>query len=923
LYVFVIPQELLMRHIAFIVAFLIAATLYAAGLGSDDYLQGLDSLANKRWKDAAAAFGKAAQADDENANYHAAYAIASMMSGDTQTAQSEFDRSMRLDPQNQTTRLWAAAFYRMIGNATHAGQIYSTSDYEGTVQEAADRINELRYQKFPPQEVQERHNTLINFALNYAKQIEGSNPDLAKIVWARAQKEFDAGQLEAAQEDDGEAMQAFPADPAPHLLMAKIQFARGQFSSARWALTSELTSKTDDGAAYATRAIVQAHLGNLAAAKADMEFAHKYDPDAAASMQGKYDEVVRSYAADPAAASIDSLWTALQKSVEANESFDQQVAAATDLIKAEFSHRLFWDEWYQDQLRQREDDWRAAPKDPAKIDAIATFLLQENDDPGEQLSPKGPYRAFRDAHPDDEVARAGQMFNDALVINPNDVTAMAGAAEIALRGGQYEDGEKLVRRAMQVDPNNPLILSQLFEILNYAGDVRSGNAMQLRTPETWTTFVPGYVIYHTHYPSQAELDQANQLDQVANQLWTEARDRLAASVQARAGTPEGFYYQGLLDARDQNNDAEINDFQQATKLAPTNGQYRKALIHAYAANNQMDLAAAEQETLTLQRQTTANVRFAEAWNELDRTAYTSMQKDLDDAFAIDPADIRNALYRAVLAQARKDSAESLKWNRVGLAMSEAKLRLDGYSIASDAKTPLPAFAAAMPLAINLRIFSRHRELHQFDPAWETIQQSLAILARVPQKQWSDTFADAVIPNAVNTKANEPPSIETLSAWTHLYAGNALIAMHKYDDALKHFYAGAGKTDQLPAYIAQRPGNGPRWLAQADATRMYWAKNDPDSSHRPQWLASAATFKPFSNEEFTRLQTLQQSIGQTQADDQYWQWQEAGVANLPPDQKERAVQEMERQRQIQRQNIAQSVGANDPPGWPGQNENRQQ
>jgi tetratricopeptide (TPR) repeat protein len=502
---------------------------------------------------------------------------------------------------------------------------------------------------------------------------------------------------------------------------------------------------------------------------------------------------------------------------------------------------------------------------------------------------------------------------------------MAGAAEIHLRSGEYGDGETLVRKAMQVDPNNPLILSQLFEILNYAGDVRSGNAANLRTPETWTTFVPGYVIYHTHYPTQPELDQANQLDSVANELWTEARDHLAAAVQSRAGTADGFYYQGLIDNRDQNSDAAIKDYQQAVQLAPTNGQYRKALLHAYVANNQMDLAATEQETLTLQRQTTANVRFAEAWNELDRTAYTSMQKDLDDAFAIDPADIRNALYRAVLAQARKNSAESLKWNQVAFAMSEATLRMDGYSIAADAKTPLPAFAAAMPLAIDLRIFARHRELRQLDAAWTTIQQNLAILDRVPQKQWNDTFADAVIPNAVNTKANEPPSIVTLSAWTHLYAGNVLIAMHKYDDALKHFYAGAGRADQVPAYLAQRPGNGPRWLAQADATRMYWAKNDPDSAQRPQWLASAATFKPFSKEEFTRLQTLQQSISQTQADDKYWQWQEAGLANLPPDQKERAMQDMERQRQVQRQNLAQAAGHNDPPGWPeaaGQNGNGQ-
>ncbi|HEY1628465.1 MAG TPA: tetratricopeptide repeat protein, partial [Tepidisphaeraceae bacterium] len=143
------PQELPMRHFTFLVALSIAALAFAAGPGADDYLQGLDSLANKQWKTAANSFSKASQADDENANYHAAYAIASMMSGDGQSAQSEFDRAMRLDPNNQTTKLWAAGFYRMIGNATHAGQIYSTSDYEGTVQQAAEQVGQLRYDHLP------------------------------------------------------------------------------------------------------------------------------------------------------------------------------------------------------------------------------------------------------------------------------------------------------------------------------------------------------------------------------------------------------------------------------------------------------------------------------------------------------------------------------------------------------------------------------------------------------------------------------------------------------------------------------------------------------------------------------------------------------------------------------------------------------
>jgi hypothetical protein len=757
-------------------------------------------------------------------------------------------------------------------------------------------------------------------------QIFAANPaadnssDSAKIAWTRAQKEFDAGQLEAAQADDAIAINAFPSDPAPPLLMAKIEFSRGQFLAARSALTAELTRKTDDAAAYATRAVVHAHLGNLAGAKADMNLSRKYDTAAAEKMRRKFDEEMsRSVSASPA-----NLWDALRKSVDANESFDKQVAVARDLIKAEFSHRLFWDEWYQDHLRELEDDLRADPKNSGKLDAIGTFLLQECDDPGEQISPKGPYRAFRDAHPEDEIARAGKLFNDALALNPNDVAAMAGAAEIALRGSEFADGENLVRRAMQVDPNNPLILSQLAEILEYAGDVRAGNAMQLRTPQTWTTFVPGYVVYHTRYPSQAEQDQANQLDNIANQLWNEAREHLTAAVQSRAGTADGFYYQGLIDVRDQNESAAINDFQQATKLAPTSGQYRRALIHAYVANNQPDLAAVEQETLTLQRQTTANVPFVQAWNDLDRAAYESMQKDLDDAFSIDPADIRNALYRAVLAQSKKDFAESIKWNQVALAMNEASMRMDGLSTIGDAKTPLPAFAAAMPLAINLRIAARQRELRRIDAAWTTLQQNLSMLDRVPQQQWNDTSADAVIPNAVDTKAHDPPSIDYLAAMTHLFAGNTLLALHQYDESLKQFSAAArhpGKDGPMDAFLAQKKNINPHWAAYADMTRMYWAKNDPDASHRSQWLANARYFTWLSDDELRAAQQIQTNARQAQMNAQADSYMDAQVANLPPNLQEQRRKELERQRQYQQQRWGNNTGPHDPPGWPGQSDGK--
>jgi tetratricopeptide (TPR) repeat protein len=541
------------------------------------------------------------------------------------------------------------------------------------------------------------------------------------------------------------------------------------------------------------------------------------------------------------------------------------------------------------------------------------FLVRECDDPGQQLCPGGPYQAFRDAHTDDEIARAGKLFTDALAINPNDVTAMNGAAEILLRSGQYGDGETLVRRALQIDPNDPRVLSQLSEILDYAADTRSGNAENLRTPKTWTSFVPGFVVWNTRYPSQNELDQADRLDEVANQLWGEASDRLAAAVKARAGTPDGFYYQGLIDTRAGNADAVISDYQNATKLAPTATQYRRALIKAYARYNQRDLAATEQETYTLQRQTTANVHFALAWNDLDRTAYSSMEKDLDGAFAIDSADVRNGLYRGVMAQAHRRARDAVKWYQVGLAMNEANLRLDGLSAVADAKTPLPAFTAAMPVVVKLRIAGRQRGLKAIDAEMATLNDALSIIDRVPKKQWTDAWANAVVPNPLDTKAHEPPTIDFLWASAKVMAGNTLIVLHKYDDATDQFAAVASvprRGGPVSNFLPDKQTLDPHWVADANATRMHWAKNDPDSTRRPHWLASALTFTILNDNEKRTIAVIQAGIDGARNRQYQTEHMKNSIENLPPDQRQ-AAEQWEQQHPVN----GAAPARNDPPGWP--------
>ena len=123
--------------------------------GQKDFLRGLDALQKQQWKDAATAFAAAIDADDENAQYHTASGIASMMAGDLKTAKREFNRSLKLDPKDEVTQRWAAGYYRFIGDALTAAKIRSPADYQGTVQEAAEKVYQMKYDRVSPVEAQD------------------------------------------------------------------------------------------------------------------------------------------------------------------------------------------------------------------------------------------------------------------------------------------------------------------------------------------------------------------------------------------------------------------------------------------------------------------------------------------------------------------------------------------------------------------------------------------------------------------------------------------------------------------------------------------------------------------------------------------------------------------------------------------------
>ena len=231
--------------------------------------------------------------------------------------------------------------------------------------------------------------------------------------------------------------------------------------------------------------------------------------------------------------------------------------------------------------------------------ALGEFLYIESQVPGEQLSPGGKYRPFRFSNEhtrEQEITRADKLFDQVLAIDPRHAEALTWKAAIRLDNGNYDAGEELVNQAMQINPDLPQLLELLSRVLDNTATLASYKAADLRTPKSWTQFGISYDIIWTRYPSQEELDRAGGLQDRANQLWANAEQSLSAAVQKLAGTADGFYYDGFLRQHQGDDQAALDDFQQAAKLDPKSNRNRQALIAAlFKSGNEQEAAAEKGE----------------------------------------------------------------------------------------------------------------------------------------------------------------------------------------------------------------------------------------------------------------------------------------------------------------------------------------
>lgn len=821
------------------------AAVAAPAAGDADFLAGLDAMEGGQWPQAADAFGRAVATDDEAANYRLMRGVAALLCGDAKTAQNELTRAYRLNPKDVATMRWTAGVYRFNGDAIGASRICPPSDYRGP-QEACEQYSQaLRFRAQDKKGIAAARQYLEREAKALAAGFKKDQPGLVAATYDRAKQAIRDGKPADAMHDLEAILSKDPLNDDVLSWHAKALVQLGRFSSARVELTHLLANHTNGAEYYALRSICEAKLGNIARAKSDWAAATQYGADAVKQYDAAVQATInseRDRTNDP----VNVPLKAFNDAIDRGDPIDKLVEAATELAKTQNAHRKLWDETYQDRRRELSDKAFAGGERVtlAPLMDLGTFLYREADMPGEQLGPGGAYRAFRFggiAQRNRELTDALAIFDQVLALDPKNALAITWKAAIQLEYGTWDEGTRLVDQALAIRNDIPELLELLSRIQDNAAQTNNYEATNLRTAKSWIEFGVNFDVLWTRYPSQEELQRAAALQQAAEQMWANAEANLRAAIAARAGTADGFYFDALLKQHAGDMDGAIASFAKAAEMDKSSRRNRVAWIGALAKANRTDEAAAAQSAFMQERQTTATAFIAQAWSDIDRTAFKSARANLAKATEIDPTDERCFAYRAVIDTADSKNDEAAKYYLAALAQEEARLRLDGKTLSPDSKDAISCDEAGMAMLFNLRRAARFEQLGKKDDQLASLQFNVALARRIGDAalQSGGKLDRAVLPNTTDPKAWAPKTAWNMAAWSHALCGNLLVKLGRADEALPLFSKIADGPETADIY-------DPQCLCLAGQVRLQMAKQDRRQSR--MWMANAANLTRVGEEE---------------------------------------------------------------------------
>jgi tetratricopeptide (TPR) repeat protein len=798
------------------------------------YIDGLDALNEGRWPHAVIAFTKALDAAGENPDIVFARAVANTLAENFPKALNDLRRTQKLGYSGREPELWLYVAEAMSGQVVvpdHAlgagprglpagpivvmlpghlaqglddysteygsfilyqlGQAYQNNrlpaDQGGTGQSGGTKSPQMR-------------ETLLKAGRLFAEK-NYRRPELASISVSRA-KQASGGKLTPGNMAHVvRALAASPGDADAHAQAGKAWLDAGRPASARREFTIALTFKTDFADAYLGRATAAARTGDEQRMNADLEAYKKLG--GWLSTRSTRSTVESELGAYKIKGSADKYLSELQEAVKSGKPMEQLIELATTIHRVKGEQRLRYDEIYQDRLRGLDDAVRDNPKNPDKLVALATYLVEEADNRGEQVEPRRAIQLYRfHVSRELELKRAIQIADQALAVNPQHAGALAQKA-IALTGlGDFNQAERLADQVLILAADNPDALGLYARFRAMRANQMSSEAWNLRrercTSSTsehrrsdgiievveTTTCIP---------PSQADLQRADQLDAAAADFRRRARAAMEKAVTVTKGTVDGLLLQADLALWDGKTSDAQQYIEQAVKRDPQSLQAQDRLVQHYARSGQLEKAEEQRLIFTGLFHTTAAPLLRMAWRSIEQTAWHEAKGYLVRAARIDPVDARIPAYLGVISDGEGHAEEAAASYRVALALEDARLRLDEQRPETGAA--LGRDALEFGLATQAR-FHLARALQQTGNQQEALAHYQAVLAY--EKRMSPGFESREMFTALwpdqqpegGALVVAPQNAATLIADAHLQTGKILSVMGKHDDAREHLRTAA-------------------------------------------------------------------------------------------------------------------------------------
>lgn len=756
------------------------------GTATASYLAGLDALSAGRWADAVAAFAKAVDSDEDNADYRTARGVALVLSQQFPDAIKELQRSLRMRAGNWETKAWLSAAYKMGGDPATASQYLSFPPTgHGAVKADLDygifiSTMAVHYWQAKTQgkyvDPRTRESLSVNdiaasefprAAAMFARGRQVSAPaPVAGALLERVQKNMLDKQYAAAMKDLDSLLAAAPEDGALLLLRADAALALGDYSGSRADYTRVLTGQPDCAAGYVGRARAAARLADGKRAAADLAIARKLG---AKGVDAAQQDVDRSLAAARMPAPAEAR-ASLEKAARDGLAGPKLVEMAQAVVQAVNARRLRYDEIYQDRLRSLEEARRADPKNPDRIADLADFLFAESSPPFEQVEPRNwpvYYRfvpqavvkygrsgeilpappAQRTAR---EVARAAALLDEALAAKGDHVRSLGIKGAILNVQGEHERARDVLDKALAIKPADPVLLRERSVALQAIARADMLAASALRGPKISTVNnQDGTSTTTTVYPSAADLARADMLEQQAKQCHAKAVEDMTRAQKLTAGTAIGAYYQGLVDYAYHNVKQAQADFQQAVKLDP---KFRDAWEQLARMNWELGLLeewAAAREGAVGSIHTTAGPWLVVARERIAKTQYKGAREALAAARQFDPADARADAYMAVVDAANDKPEAALAGFRVAMALEEARGLLHGRDLGKAGPLPVEPRDIGMTLTLRNRAAALMFQQAQADAAWQLFNANVTYLSSLAPEKLATFVPQAVLPGSAD------------------------------------------------------------------------------------------------------------------------------------------------------------------------------